>query len=153
VGLTNSAAYGANAFLNVLNILEGKGVQPFSSWTLTPLGDFLGTNWAWKQFVNPVEAVDIDEAAGLSILISRDGIVTVSSSECGEAFGNYTSAGIGNINFDIDDSSWTCADDSPAGQFVQYLKDATRWHFANGSLVIELPADVGSLNFEYIPPQ
>jgi hypothetical protein len=40
-----------------------------------------------------------------------------------------------------------------AAQFVQHLNDATRWHFANGNLVIELPADGGSLVFEFAPPQ
>jgi D-alanyl-D-alanine carboxypeptidase len=153
VGLTNSAAYGANAFLNVLNILEGKGAQPLSSWTLTLLGEFVGTTWAWKQSVSSVEAVDIDETAGLSMILSRNGTVAVSSAACGEAFGAYTSTGIGNISFDIDDSSWTCADDSPAGQFVDYLSQATSWSFNNGSLLVELPADGGTMVFANVPLQ
>jgi hypothetical protein len=153
VGLTNSAAYGANAFLNVLNILDGKGAQPFSSWTLTPLGDFIGTTWTWKKFNNPVEAVDIAETAGLSLLISRNGTVTVNSAACGEAYGTYSSAGIGNISFDIDDSSWTCADYSPAGRFVDYLNQATSWSFNNGSMLVELPADGGTMVFANVPLQ
>jgi D-alanyl-D-alanine carboxypeptidase len=153
VGLTNSATYGANAFLNVLNILEGKGAQPVSSWTLTPLGEFVGTTWAWKQFASPVAAVDIDETSGLSMLISKDGNVTVNSAACGEAFGTYTTDGTGQISFELDDSAITCEADSLAGQLVQHLQDATRWHFANGDLIIELPADGGSLIFTYVPLQ
>jgi D-alanyl-D-alanine carboxypeptidase len=153
VGLTNSAAYGANAFLNVLNILDGKGAQPFSSWTLTPLGDFVGTTWTWKKFNNPVEAVDIAETADLSIVIGRDGAVTVGSAACGEAYGTYSSTGIGNISFDMDNSSWTCADDSPAGRFVDYLSQATSWSFNNGSLLVELPADGGTMVFANVPLQ
>jgi len=153
VGLTNSASYSSNAFLNVLNILEGKGAQPFGPWTLTPLGELLGTTWTWKQFTNPAAAVDIDEAAALSIVISKNSTVAVSSAACGEAYGTYTSMGMGNISFDMDDSSWTCTDDSPAGQFIDYLSQATSWSFNNGNLLIELPADGGTLIFTYVSLQ
>lgn len=153
VGLTNSATYSANAFLNVLNILEGKGAQPFGPWTLTPLGDLIGSTWAWKQFNTPTEAADIDEAAGLNIIISRNGGVTVNSAECGEAYGTYTSSGMGNISFDMDASSLTCAADSLAGQFVEYLNQATSWSFNNGSLLVELPADGGRMVFANVPLQ
>ena len=57
---------------------------------------------------------------------------------------------MGNIDFEIDGSSLTCDADSPAGQFVQYLNDATSWSFNNGSLLIELPADSGTMVFKYV---
>jgi hypothetical protein len=153
VGLTNSAAYKAFNLLNVLNIVEGKGAQPLSALTLLPIGQFVGTTWIWKQLVTPAEATSIDETAGLNILINKDGSVVVNSADCGQAFGTYTSTGIGNISFDIDDSSLTCADDSQAEQLVKYLDEATSWSFNNGSLLIELPADAGTLFFKNTPPQ
>lgn len=151
VGLTNSATYEAYAFLNVLNILEGRGAQPVSPVTLLPVGDFVGTTWAWQQFITPVEATDIDEAAGLTMEISKDGNVTVSSAECGQTFGTYTSAGMGNISFDLDGSTLTCDAESQAAQFVQNLNEATSWSFNNGSLLIELPADGGTMVFAFVP--
>lgn len=149
VGLTNSGDYSAFAFLSVLNILEGNGAQPFGPNAMLP-GQLIGTIWAWEQFITPVEADDIDEAAGLVILINRDGSVTVSSTDCGQALGTYTSSGMGNIEFDIDASSLTCAADSLAGQFVQHLNDATSWNFYNGSPLIELSADGGTMVFKYV---
>jgi CubicO group peptidase (beta-lactamase class C family) len=153
VGLTNSATYNANDFINVLHILEGEGAQPIVGFSLLPVGAFVPTKWAWTQFVTPVEKTNVDEAAGLNIEINKDGSVIVNSADCDQAFGAYTSTGMGNISFDIDASSLTCAADSPAGQFVQYLNQATSWSFNNGSLIIELPADGGSLVFKYIPFQ
>lgn len=153
VGLTNSASYSADNLINVRHILQGEGAQPFVSFTLLPLGELIPTTWAWTQFVNPADSVAIDAGAGLTIDLAQDQSVTVKSSECGTVYGDYTTDGTGQISFDLDDSSLTCEADSLAGQFVQHLKDAARWQFANGNLIIELPMDGGSLNFEYMPPQ
>ena len=150
VGLTNSATYDATNLLNVLNIVEGKGAQPISALTLRPIGQYVGTTWTWEQLVTPADATNID-AAGLNILINKDGSVVVNSADCGQANGTYTSTGIGNISFDIDDYSLTCADDSQAEQLVKYLNEATSWSFNNGSLLIELPADAGTLVFKNPP--
>ena len=150
VGLTNSASYKADALLNVFNILEGNGALPISPVTLLPAGDLFSTKWAWKQFINPAEKTDIDEAAGLSLVIFKDQSVTIESNDCGQAFGTYTVDESGTISFDIDGSALTCDADSLAGQFVQYLNDAAKWHFDNGRLIIELPVDGGSMIFEYV---
>jgi D-alanyl-D-alanine carboxypeptidase len=153
VGLTNSASYSANNLINVRHILQGEGAQPLGPLTLLPLGQFIPTSWAWTQFVDPADSVAIDAGAGLTIDLAQDQSVTVKSAECGEAYGTYTTDGTAKISFELDDSSLTCDADSLAGQLVQYLKDAARWHFANGNLVIELLADGGSLIFANIPPQ
>ena len=148
VGLTNSATYEAYALLNVLNILRGKGAQPWSPITLLPIGEAVPTTLTWTQFVNPSESITIDPEAGLTVSLSRDQGVTVDSAECGFATGSYTTDGTGQISFELDDSTITCDAESLTGQFVQHLKDAARWYFDNGSLVIELPADGGSLRFD-----
>ena len=148
VGLTNSATYEAYNLLNVLNILRGKSTQPWGAITLLPIGTSVPTKWVWTQFVNPVESVAIDPEAGLTVSLSRDQGVTVDSAECGFATGSYTTDGTGQISFELDDSTITCDAESLTGQFVQHLKDAARWYFDNGSLVIELPADGGSLRFD-----
>jgi D-alanyl-D-alanine carboxypeptidase len=150
VGLTNSGDYSGFAFLNVLNILEGNGAQPLGPYTMLPADQLIGTIWAWEKFITPMEMTDIDEAAEFAVIVSKDGSVTVTSAECGQSVGTYTSSGMGNIDFEIDGSSLTCDADSPAGQFVQYLNDATSWSFNNGSLLIELPADSGTMVFKYV---
>jgi hypothetical protein len=153
VGLTNSATYEAYAFLNVINILEGDGALPISPITLLPVGDLLPTIWAWTQFINPAGSTNVNEAAVLNLEIAKDQSVTVNSSDCGSASGAYTVGGSGTIDFEIDASTLTCDAESLAAQFVGHLNDATHWYFANGSLIIELPADGGSLVFEFAPPQ
>jgi D-alanyl-D-alanine carboxypeptidase len=150
VGLTNSGDYSGFAFLNVLNILEGNGAQPLGPYTMLPGDQLFGTIWAWEKFITPMEMTDIDEAAEFAVIVSKDGSVTVTSADCGQSVGTYTSSGMGNIDFEIDGSSLTCDADSPAGQFVQYLNDATSWSFNNGSLLIELPADSGTMVFKYV---
>jgi len=153
VGLTNSAAYSANNLINVRHILQGQGAQHLGPLTLLPVGELIPTSWAWTQFDNPADSTFIDAEAGLQLLLGQNQGVTVNSAECGQAFGTYTTDGTGQISFDLDDSSLTCEADSLAGQLVQHLQDVTRWYFDNGSLVIELPTDGGSLLFSYLPPQ
>jgi D-alanyl-D-alanine carboxypeptidase len=148
VGLTNSAAYKADAFVNVLNILKG-GALPLNAFTLLPIGSLIPTKWEWVQFSNPAETTDVDASTGLKLAITKDQSVTVESSDCGQASGSYT-VDAGNIDFQIDPSTLTCDANSPAGKFVQYLNDAVKWHFDNGGLVIELPADGGTLVFKNV---
>lgn len=144
-GLTNSATYSAAGLVNVRSILAGNGPLPVSSATLLPSAG--PTVWQWSQFVTPVEATEIDEPANFQILLTADQGVLFINPDCGTAVGAYTVEGQGQINFDLDTSGLTCDADSLGGQLVQHLNDATRWFFDNGMLVIELPADGGSLVF------
>lgn len=127
VGLTNSGDYSAFAFLNRRN------------------RQYVGTVWRWEHFITPAGPDDIDEADSLAILISKDGSITVTSADCGQVIGTCASSGMENISFDIDASSLTCAADSPGEKFVQYLNDTTPWSFNNSRLLIELPADSGTM--------
>lgn len=154
VGLTNSATYEANAFVNVLNILNGDGALPLSPLTVLPVGNLAPTTWRWVQFTSPAESTDIDAAAGLTLTIKKDQTITVGSGDCGVASGSFTVDGTGSIKYsELDRSLLTCEADSQAGQLVEHIQDAARWHFANGNLVLELPADGGTLTFVYVPPQ
>ena len=105
------------------------------------------------QFVSHAEMVDMDDATGPTRIIGKDQSVVVSSPECSVAFGSYTVDGTWTITFDIDASSLACEADSQAGQFVQYLIDAVKWHFDNGQLIIELSTDGGSPIFAYVEPE
>jgi D-alanyl-D-alanine carboxypeptidase len=151
VGLTNSGSYSGFNFLNVRDIINGNGAKPLGTVTLLPIGDLYPTTWAWAEFTNPAEMTAIDETAGLQLIIAKDQSVTVNSVDCGSAVGSYTTDGSGNISFEIMPYDMTCAVDSIAGKFWQYLNDAAKWHFANGRLVIELPVDGGSMIFDLVP--
>ena len=146
VGLTNSAAYGAGELLNVLNILEGNGALPVDGGTLFPAA--APTTWQWAQFVTPEEATEIDDSGNFRIILVADGSALFINPDCGAASGSYTVDGPGQISFALDASGLTCDADSLAAQLVQHLNEAESWRFDNGMLVIELPADGGSLIFE-----
>lgn len=153
VGLTNSATYSANNLLQARYIVNGDTAQPLSYLTILPVGSFVTTKWGWTQFVTPAEMMDVDETAGLRIQLGQDKSVIVTSNDCGLAFGTYTTPGLKQIDFEIDASSLICDAESLAAQLVQHLNDATNWHQDNDQLVVELPADAGTLVFDYIPPE
>ena len=146
VGLTNSATFSANGLLNVRNILAGNGPLPVGAGTLLPAAG--PTAWQWTQYVTPEEATEIDDSGNFRIILVADGSALFIHPDCGTASGSYTVDGPGQINFDLDASGLTCDADSLAAQLVQHLNEAESWYFDNGMLVIELPADGGSLIFE-----
>jgi D-alanyl-D-alanine carboxypeptidase len=152
VGWADAGSYKIYSLLNVLNILNGSGAQPITGFTLLPVGEIAPSRWSWTQFINPAESMDIEQSAGTRININKDQTVLVVHPDCGLAAGTYTVDGTGQIDFELDDSNVTCAADSLFGQFIQHLQDAARWHFDNGDLVLELPADGGSLIFDFVPP-
>lgn len=150
IGLTNSANYNADGVLNVLQILEGDGTLPVAPYTLLPIG--FPTKWQWVQFVTQVEATEMDATADLTLTLGKDQSVSIIDPKCGVASGLYTVDRLGNLDVNIDASGLNCDVGSLTGQFVQHLNDAVSWHFDNGRLVIELPADGGSLIFVQVPP-
>ncbi len=153
VGLTNSATYSANAFMNVYQILAGAGALPFTAGTLMPAGGLLPSNWTWIRFDSPDGSTDVDAAEGLIVSLDKNQIATTISAECGAAIGPFTVDQPSGIEFDIDPSTLTCNGESAAGQFVQHLNDADSWRFDNGGLIIDLPEDEGSMVFEVTKPE
>ncbi|MEZ4518136.1 MAG: serine hydrolase [Chloroflexota bacterium] len=148
VGLTNSASYQSRGLVNVFNIVEGNGALPVNSTTLMPVGDFFATSWRLSQLVNPVETIETGPDDALQLLMNKDQTVSVITADCGIASGSFTVEGTGNISFDVDTSTLTCGDDTTAGQFIQYLGEAVKWHFSDDHLILDLPADAGSLVLE-----
>ncbi len=71
VGLTNSASYSANAFMNVYQILTGAGALPFSAGTLMPAGVLAPSNWKWIRFDSPTGSTDVDRADGLIMSLAK----------------------------------------------------------------------------------
>ncbi|HFQ92716.1 MAG TPA: class A beta-lactamase-related serine hydrolase [Anaerolineae bacterium] len=139
VGLTNSAAYNAFSFLELLPLFTGE------PGTLQP------GIWQWEQFLSPAGETTFDDAEAIKILIGFFGgpeSVATGSEECGSIGGTHSIDGRGGISFELDASANTCDADAPVTQLVQYLNDAARYHFDNGRLFIELPADAGTLVFK-----
>ncbi len=90
VGLTNSAAYSGFSLLNVINILNGRGLQPFQSVTLLPIADqapaVTTSNWEWRQATSGADVIEIPP--GFILSLAKDSSVTVSSATCGPVDGH-----------------------------------------------------------------
>ena len=154
VGLTNSAAYSAYGFLNVLNTLNGNGTQPFEPVTLLPIGDALPalapSNWEWVRATSGADVVEIPSGFVLSLI--KDGSVTLSSTTCGPVEGTFTADAQSQISFDLDTAAVTCQEGDPLLQLVEALQSGGTWRFDNGAFVISLADDGGELTFLPAPP-
>jgi amidase len=156
VGLTNSAAYSAYGLLNVINILNGSGAQPFQSATLMPIAAeipaFANSNWQWVQAVEGSNATDIPP--GFILSLAGDGTASVSGPTCGPISGSFTADVQAQISFEFDLSAVTCVEDDPTLQLVDALQMGGSWRFENGGLVITLAGDDAALSAEliFLPP-
>ncbi len=141
VGLTNSAAYNAFSFLELLPLFSG---EP---------GVLRSEEWQWEQFLTPDGKTTFDDTEAVRILFGvfggPEGVI-LGSEACDFISGTHSIDGRGGISFALDTSANTCDADSPVTQLAQHLRDAVRYHFENGRLFIELPADAGTLVFK--PP-
>ena len=153
-GLTNSAAYSAYGLLNVVNILEGRGLQPFQPVTLLPIADqapgIYASKWQWVQAKQGSETADIPP--GIVLAFAKDGTATVSSLDCGEATGTFTANPQAQIAFDLDSSAITCTGGEPLVQLLEILDTADTWRFENGGLVITVAEGEGEIVFGTPPP-
>ncbi len=149
VGLTNSAAYSAFGLLNVINILNGSGLQPFQAVTLLPIADQLPSlvtsDWEWRQATSGADIIEIPP--GFILSLTKDGNATVSSATCGLVTGTFTANAQGQITFDLDTSAVTCVEGDPLLQLVEALQSGDTWEFDNGGLAITLAKDGSELYF------
>lgn len=154
IGLTNSAAYSAYAFLNVRNILDGVGLQPYTAVTLLPVADiapdFTMTKWQWIQWdgnttSEPVESV-------IQISLSKNGEASITDDSCGSLFATFEANPPDRITFVFDTSSFNCSEDEPVMELLNYLQQADSWGFENGRWVIKTK-DGTTLIFKLFKPE
>ncbi len=146
IGLTNSAKYSAYAFLNVRNILDGVGLQPYTAVTLLPVGDLAPSRWGWVNKIETSgETLIVDP--GIQISLSKDGTAILKGEGCGFAAGTFNASAPDLIQFDLDTSTITCSEDEPVLELVNSLDMIESWHFENGKLIFVLE-DGTLLGFE-----
>ena len=152
VGLTNSGAYEGWRFQNVINILEGEGLQPFQSATLLPNAInapiFNTSNWEWKQQVDSDGTTGIEP--GIYLIFLADGTTLIIGEPCGTATGTFNTDAAGHLSFDLDTAEVTCTGDEPLPKLLDLLEEGGIWRFQNGGLVIDLAGEEGELIF--FPP-
>lgn len=139
VGLTNDGSYSASGFVNVRNILEGKGPQPFPPELMLPAIDLIpgiAANWEWQQTVALSETVDADP--GTTIALKKDGGASALSATCGPVEGTFAAAAPDAIAFELDASAATCPAGDPLVELLGLLETVDSWRFDNGRLVMAL---------------
>lgn len=111
-----------------------------------------GKVWQWYYYSDPASAgVTVANPAGYTILFNNDATVTMVA-DCNNGSGTYTASG-GNININITAlTAAECAPDSLGTQFAALLNQVVVYSFVGSTLLLELPADSGTLQLSETPP-
>jgi hypothetical protein len=148
VGLTNSANFTAQEFLNALNIVKQGHALPLPGLGLLP-SLTLPISWEWVKTESPAGVEEVKPGTGVTLI--QDGTATVRNSACGTyANGTYTVDADQRITFKFDAPDPACTTPGDAVKLAELLANATYWQFRDGYLAVELAADGGTLLFKYI---
>jgi len=146
VGLTNSANFSAQEFINALNILKQGHALPLPAVGLLPELAF-PIDWEWVQTESPTGITEVQ--TGTIVTLINDGTATVKNSSCGTyANGTYTVDADQRIAFKFDAPDAACTTPGDAVKLAELLTHAAFWQFRDGYLAIELVADGGTLLFK-----
>jgi hypothetical protein len=145
VGLTNSANFSAQEFINALNILKQGHALPLPAVGLLP-ELAIPIDWEWVQTESPTGITEVPPGTVLSMI--HDGTATVKNGSCATyANGTYTVDADQRIAFKFDAPDAACINPGDAAKLADLLTHAAFWHFQDGYLAIELAADGGTLLF------
>jgi D-alanyl-D-alanine carboxypeptidase len=140
VGMQNSYAYSAGNFVNAINIIEGRGAQPFMDAVFYQAGEVKPETyfvmWPWTQMTDASTTTDID--AGNFLILRRDNMAKLQSATCGPIEGTFSATAPDAITFDLDASGVTCPEGDPLLQLLGMLDTVASWHYENGGLVLML---------------
>jgi heat shock protein HslJ len=112
-----------------------------------------GVLWKWTQFVDPLNKVTIDDPDKYTIEFMDDGQISARL-DCNMGRGTYSAeaggaAPSGTILIEIlATTKALCPPESLSDQFVQYLNEAAVYSFQDNRLLLDLPADSGTMSFE-----
>jgi uncharacterized surface protein with fasciclin (FAS1) repeats/uncharacterized lipoprotein YbaY/heat shock protein HslJ len=107
-----------------------------------------GVVWTWTEFSDPVNGtLPIENPDLYTAEFMEDGTVSVKL-DCNNGSGSYVADEAGAIDITIGAVTLAlCEEDSLGDQFQQYLDAAAIYFFEDGDLLLDLPADSGTLRF------
>ena len=113
----------------------------------------VGVEWEWVSLTTPVEQLTIDDPDHYTLTLLPEGRVTARL-DCNRGTGKYTLDEL-TKKIDIGMLATTramCAPASRADRFAKLIEDASvAWLAEDGSFMLELPADSGTLRFRARP--
>jgi D-alanyl-D-alanine carboxypeptidase len=146
VGLTNSANFSAQEFLNALQIVKQGRALPLPAVGLLPELAF-PIDWEWVQTESPTGITEVQP--GTVVTLIKDGTATVKNGSCGTyADGTYSVDADQHISFKFDAPDAACTTPGDAAQLADLLTHTAFWQFRDGYLAIELAVDGGTLLFK-----
>ena len=104
--------------------------------------------WQWTEFTDPVQGqVVIDNPESYTIIFTAEGLIGVVA-DCNNGSGTFIADDAGSIDIAIGAVTLAlCEPESLSDQFLQYLNDAAVYSFDGEDLLLDLPADSGTLRF------
>ncbi len=127
-------------------------VDASATWEFTRLGGpipagLLGVTWEWTGFVNPVEAIEVDDPGRYTLRFEPDGTIHLRA-DCNRANGTVILGPGGSTAFaPMAATLAACPDGSLNGRFLTELGRATHYFIRDGRLYFDLPVDSGTLSF------
>lgn len=109
-----------------------------------------GVTWQWEHFASGAEAFDVTEP-NYTLTFGDEGALHIKA-DCNTVLGRYT-AEDSTLTITLGPSTLVaCPEESLGSDFTSYLRQAAVYSFTDdGKLLIELPADSGSLTFAAQP--
>ncbi len=112
----------------------------------------IGKVWKWYEFVDPVGKTVVDYPDSYAVEFNADGTVNILA-DCNRANGTYSASG-GSINIEaLAMTRALCPPDSYSDNFVRALNAVAVYSFHGDTLLLDLPADRGTLKLSEQPPQ
>jgi heat shock protein HslJ len=113
--------------------------------------NLLGKNWQWFKFTSPTNEVVVDDPSKYSVEFLADGVIRVKA-DCNNGGGIYA-ASDGNIDIEVQQMTMAaCPPESLSDPFVQGLNTAVVYGVDGDVLMMDLPADAGTMLLSPNPP-
>jgi heat shock protein HslJ len=154
--LNNAATYQVEGGGLSLNLADGSGTMrlsadpPAKEAQVDP--KLVGVVWQAFEFASPVDVTPIDDPSRYTVEFTAEGTVSILA-DCNRANGAYSADG---TQINIEALAMTramCPPDSLSEQFVQVLNGAAVYTFQDGVLLLDLPADAGTLKLAETTPE
>jgi para-nitrobenzyl esterase len=113
----------------------------------TFVDDVMRVTWEWVGFTTPVEQLTVDASERYTIEFDRDGFAAIQA-DCNRGQANYFLPADGQIAIHgIALTRAACPPGSLSQRYVSLLELVRTYFMLEGDLLLELPADSGTLRF------
>ncbi len=132
-----------------IDLFADGGTMEFTAAETEPAaGSSLTTGtWRWELFTSPVEQLEVPEPDKYTIALIDSSDMAVIYADCNTIIGTYTVEGQ-RIKIELGATTLAeCGPESLSDRFLSYLQEEVIYDLVDGRLVLDLPADGGTLGF------